>query len=56
MENSTPPKVPRGLPLRPEQMETKMRLITRKPIVPSTDELERNKRSRSSRLRIAEKN
>lgn len=54
--NSTPPKVPRGLPLLPEQAETKLRLITRKPIVPGVNELEKNKRSRSSRLRIAEKN
>lgn len=54
-EKSTPPKVPRGLPLLPEQMKTVLKLITKKPIVPSLEELESNKRSRSSRLRIAER-
>ena len=54
-EQSTYPKVPRGLPLLPEQMKTTLKLITKKPIVPSSEELKRNKRSRSSRLRIAER-
>lgn len=54
--HSAPPKVPRGLPLLPEQMKTRLRLVTRKPIVPSEAELGINKRARSSRLRVAEKN
>jgi 16S rRNA (cytosine1402-N4)-methyltransferase len=33
-----------------------LKLITRKPILPSEEELEHNNRARSAKLRIAEKN
>jgi len=33
----------------------RLRLITRKPLTPSVDEIQDNPRSRSARLRVAEK-
>jgi 16S rRNA (cytosine1402-N4)-methyltransferase len=35
--------------------KSELKIITRKPIVPSAEELKTNPRSRSSKLRIAEK-
>ena len=35
--------------------DTPFRVITRKPIVPDEDEIERNPRCRSAKLRVAEK-
>ncbi|MEN1966977.1 16S rRNA (cytosine(1402)-N(4))-methyltransferase RsmH [Lentibacillus sp. N15] len=52
---STPKEVPRNLPVIPEGHEAPFQLITRKPINPSDQELEVNRRSRSAKLRIAEK-
>jgi 16S rRNA (cytosine1402-N4)-methyltransferase len=36
--------------------ETKFRMISKKPVIPGEDEIRQNKRSRSAKLRIAEKN
>jgi 16S rRNA (cytosine1402-N4)-methyltransferase len=36
-------------------MKPKYKLINRKPIIPSEDELEENRRSHSAKLRIIEK-
>lgn len=47
--------ISKNLPIVPESMKAKAKLITRKPIVPSASELEENKRSRSAKLRIIEK-
>lgn len=52
---SEAPNLPPGLPMIPDEFKPKMKLITRKPIVPSERELELNNRSRSAKLRIAEK-
>ncbi|TYR82629.1 16S rRNA (cytosine(1402)-N(4))-methyltransferase RsmH [Priestia megaterium] len=52
---STVPPLPPGLPIIPDELKPKMKLITRKPILPSEQELEENKRARSAKLRIAEK-
>ncbi|GMB08559.1 16S rRNA (cytosine1402-N4)-methyltransferase [Thermolongibacillus altinsuensis] len=49
------PELPPGLPIIPEQYKPKLKIITKKPIVPSEEELERNHRARSAKLRIAEK-
>ncbi|KEK25847.1 16S rRNA (cytosine(1402)-N(4))-methyltransferase RsmH [Bacillus gaemokensis] len=53
--NSTTPQLPPGLPIIPDEFKPKLKLITRKPILPSDIELEENNRARSSKLRIAEK-
>ncbi|MDM5235618.1 16S rRNA (cytosine(1402)-N(4))-methyltransferase [Bacillus cereus] len=53
--NSTTPQLPPGLPIIPEEFKPKLKLITRKPILPSDMELEENNRARSAKLRIAEK-
>lgn len=47
--------LPAGLPIIPDDMKPKYKLINRKPIVPSEDELEENRRSHSAKLRIIEK-
>lgn len=43
------------LPVVPEDMKAKAKLITKNPIIPSKEELEENNRSRSAKLRIIEK-
>lgn len=52
---SETPDLPPGLPIIPEEYRPELKLITRKPIVPSDEELEINNRARSAKLRIAEK-
>lgn len=54
-EASSLPDLPPNLPVIPEGMEPELKLITRKPILPSEEELENNNRSHSAKLRIAEK-
>lgn len=49
------PDLPKGLPVIPEEYQPIIKIITRKPIVPSEEELEHNNRARSAKLRIAEK-
>lgn len=50
------PDLPPGLPIIPEGMEPTLKLITKKPILPSEEEVAHNNRARSAKLRIAEKN
>lgn len=45
----------KNLPVVPLEMRVKAKLITKKPIIPSGNELELNNRSRSAKLRIIEK-
>lgn len=52
---SEPPDLPPGLPMIPDEYKPILKLITRKPIVPSDEELEANNRARSAKLRVAEK-
>lgn len=52
---SKPKDIPRNLPVMPEGHEAPFKLITRKPMIPSEDEINENRRSRSAKLRIAEK-
>ncbi|WP_033543525.1 16S rRNA (cytosine(1402)-N(4))-methyltransferase RsmH [Planococcus sp. CAU13] len=54
-EASSLPELPPNLPVIPTGMEPVLKLITRKPILPSEEELAHNNRSRSAKLRIAEK-
>ncbi|NGP44350.1 16S rRNA (cytosine(1402)-N(4))-methyltransferase RsmH [Bacillaceae bacterium SIJ1] len=54
-ELSTPKEVPRGLPVLPDEMKPLLRLVNRKPLLPSETELAVNRRARSAKLRVAEK-
>ena len=47
--------VPKGIPFIPEDMQPKMALVNRKPILPSAEELEANNRAHSAKLRVAKK-
>ncbi|MDX8359992.1 16S rRNA (cytosine(1402)-N(4))-methyltransferase RsmH [Cytobacillus sp. IB215316] len=49
------PPLPPGLPVVPDEYKPTLKLVTRKPILPSANELELNNRARSAKLRIAEK-
>lgn len=49
------PNLPPGLPVIPDEFKPELKIITRKPIIPSEQELEDNNRARSAKLRIAEK-
>lgn len=48
-------EVPKGLPFIPEDLQPKMKLVTRKPILPSKEELDNNNRAHSAKLRVAQK-
>ncbi len=54
-EYSTAQDLPPGIPMIPEEFQPDLKLITRKPILPSEQELAENNRSRSAKLRIVEK-
>ncbi|MQW22236.1 MULTISPECIES: 16S rRNA (cytosine(1402)-N(4))-methyltransferase RsmH [unclassified Lactococcus] len=47
--------VPKGLPMLPKEMEAKLKLVNRKPVLASAEELEFNNRAHSAKLRVAEK-
>lgn len=49
------PELPPGLPVIPDNQKVEYKLITRKPIVPSEDEITHNNRAHSAKLRIIEK-
>jgi len=52
---STPKPVPKNLPVIPEDHRAPFKLVNKKPIVPGESEINDNRRSRSAKLRIAEK-
>lgn len=54
-EAASLPELPPNLPVIPEGLDPILKLITRKPILPSDEELLQNNRSRSAKLRIVEK-
>ena len=47
--------VPKGLPMIPKDMEAKLKLVNRKPVLASEEELAFNNRAHSAKLRVAEK-
>lgn len=47
--SETPP-LPPGLPIIPEEYQPKLKLVNRKPILPSEEELEFNNRARSAKF------
>lgn len=54
-EASSREEIPPNLPILPQEAEADYRLITRKPILPSGEELDENSRSQSAKLRIIER-
>lgn len=44
-----------NLPVIPKEYQAKAKMVTRKPILPSKDELDNNSRSRSAKLRVLER-
>ncbi|MDF0479423.1 16S rRNA (cytosine(1402)-N(4))-methyltransferase RsmH [Vagococcus sp. PNs007] len=55
-EYSQPKDTPPGLPVIPDEFQPILKLVNRKPVLPSDEELEANNRARSAKLRVAEKN
>ena len=47
--------VPKGLPVIPLEMQPKFKLVNRKPIIASDDELTHNHRAHSAKLRVIER-
>jgi 16S rRNA (cytosine1402-N4)-methyltransferase len=54
-EKASGPDLPPGLPVIPDAYKPELKLVNRKPILPSEEELEKNNRARSAKLRVAEK-
>ncbi|ETY73937.1 16S rRNA (cytosine(1402)-N(4))-methyltransferase RsmH [Lactiplantibacillus fabifermentans] len=54
-EHSDLPELPPGLPVIPAEMQPDYRLVNRKPILPSDDEVAANRRARSAKLRVIER-
>lgn len=54
-EKSSLPELPPGLPVIPTEMQPDFKLVTRKPLIPTTAEIERNHRAHSAKLRVIEK-
>src|SRR5699024_11248392 len=52
---SSPKPVPKGMPIIPEGFEAPFKLITKKPILPSDNEVESNRRASAAKLRVIEK-
>jgi len=48
-------KTPKNMPILVDGLEAELKLITKKPILPTEEELKHNSRSRSAKLRVAEK-
>ncbi|MFC4023247.1 16S rRNA (cytosine(1402)-N(4))-methyltransferase RsmH [Oceanobacillus longus] len=53
---STAKPTPRNLPVVPKEHQAPFELITRKPLIAADNELEENRRSRSAKLRVVQKN
>ncbi|KGX93269.1 16S rRNA methyltransferase [Pontibacillus halophilus JSM 076056 = DSM 19796] len=52
---SSNPPLPKNIPVIPEEHKPPFQMVTRKPVSPSEEELEHNRRARSSKLRVVEK-
>lgn len=54
-EHSALPELPPGLPVIPAEMQPDYQLVSRKPILPSADEIAANRRAHSAKLRAIER-
>lgn len=54
-EQSSLPELPHGIPVIPDNLQPDFKLVNRKPILPSEEELAVNRRAHSAKLRILEK-
>ena len=54
-EKTAVPELPAGLPIIPEEMQPDYKLVTRKPILPSEEEMANNHRAHSAKLRVIER-
>ncbi len=54
-EVTTAEEIPPNLPILPKDIQLDFRLINRKPLMPSDEELVENKRSQSAKLRVIER-
>lgn len=54
-EASAAPQLPPNLPVLPQEYQADYRMVTRKPIIATQEELEQNNRSRSAKLRVIER-
>ncbi|MCD5322584.1 MULTISPECIES: 16S rRNA (cytosine(1402)-N(4))-methyltransferase RsmH [Pontibacillus] len=54
-EWSSNPPLPKSIPIIPEDQKPPFELVNRKPITPSEEELEDNRRARSAKLRVVKK-
>lgn len=54
-EYSSPKDLPPGLPIVPDEFQPTLKLVNKKPIIASDEELADNNRARSAKLRIAER-
>lgn len=52
---STEKPVPKGLPIIPASHEAPFQMVTRKPIIPTEEEITNNRRARSAKLRVVKK-
>ncbi|KFN92640.1 rRNA small subunit methyltransferase H [Tetragenococcus muriaticus PMC-11-5] len=54
-EYSRAKETPPGLPVIPEEFQPILFNVTKKPMLPNEEEVQKNNRSRSAKLRVAEK-
>lgn len=54
-KEKTEVNIPRGLPIKESEIKLEYKLITKKPIIATSKELENNRRSHSAKLRIIER-
>ncbi|TGE78753.1 16S rRNA (cytosine(1402)-N(4))-methyltransferase RsmH [Weissella confusa] len=54
-EKTSVPELPAGLPIIPDEMQPDYKLVTRKPILPSEEEMANNHRAHSAKLRVIER-
>lgn len=54
-EKTALPEVPAGLPIIPDEMQPDFKLVSRKPILPSEEEMAENHRAHSAKLRVTER-